>query len=613
MQHPSTQLTPTAEQLNALELFLGGGSLAIQAGAGTGKTSTLRLLAESTKLHGQYIAFNKAIVVEAGSKMPGTVACNTAHSLAFREVGRKYAHRLQGGRMRSSDLARRLGLSDLWVTRQDQERKRLSAPYLAGLTMRTVTRFCQSADLVPDALKHAPYIDGIDVPPGAWENNEYVRRAIQPAVQRAWKDLQEEHGTLPYRHDHYLKQWQLSGPRIGADFILFDEAQDANPVMTAIVSAQKHAQLVWVGDSQQQIYSFTGAVNALAEVPADQQAFLTQSFRFGPAIADMANRCLEKLDAELRITGTPAISSVVCDFDDPDVVLTRTNATAVQTVLGGLQEGKRVHLVGGAKEIVSFAKAAETLMQGGRTDHPELACFDSWSEVRDYVEQDEQGGELRLLVKLVDDFTVPVILDALDSVTPEANADLIVSTAHKSKGREWSAVKLAGDFAPEPADEELRLLYVAVTRAKHRLDCSAIDFFKPADAKELKAPEPERKIEIAQVVGGNGDASAPVTAGEPEATPEPDGPADAGEGRAGGRPRATLTFTEPQLKHLLGTLRGRLEEYEAAVAEIEQGPHPNYDSADIGWYRERIEELRPLVQRVNDAGVRLQERTEARS
>lgn len=477
----TTTFAPTAEQEVALDLFDTGGSLAIEAGAGAGKTSTLKLLADSTERRGQYIAFNKAIVVEAGEKMPSTVACNTAHSLAFRAVGKRYSHRLRNSqRMKSMEIAKRLGIQPIRLTTQDGVDKTLGAGFLAGLAMRGVTRFCQSADAEPTA-RHVPYIDGIDIPPGARQNNDMVARALAPAMRKAWADLSSPTGTLPYRHDHYLKTWQLSGPKIGADFILFDEAQDANPVMVAIVAAQTHAQLVWVGDSQQQIYTFTGAVNALQTVDADSRAFLTQSFRFGPAVAEVANRLLADLDAELRLTGTESIPSVVEPIGDPDVILTRTNACAVRSVLAAQAQGTRVHLVGGGAEIASFARAARDLMSGQRVEHPELACFEDWAEVEQYVHQDEQGGDLRLLVSLVNEFGVDVILDALGAMATEANADLVVSTAHKAKGREWDAVQLAGDFPEEPTGEELRLLYVAVTRARLRLDVSAVAYLSDGD------------------------------------------------------------------------------------------------------------------------------------
>lgn len=472
---------PTTEQAHALDLFGTGDSLAVEAGAGTGKTSTLLLLAKSApKRRGQYIAFNKAIVTEAQAKMPATVNAATAHSLAYKAWGNRFSHRLRGAkRMKSIEIANRLGLDPINVPALDGKgSKQLSRTFLGGHVLAAVIRFCQSADLEPD-VRHFPYIEGIDpITDGvkSYSANNMVARALLPAMQAAWADFMNVDGSLPYRHDHYLKAWQLSDPKINVDYILFDEAQDANPVMTAIVSAQQeHAQLVWVGDSQQQIYSFTGAVNALAKVPADQRAFLTQSFRFGPEVARVANEILGWLNAELRLVGTDTIPSTVEQIDDPDAILTRTNAAAVSTVLRGQRANKRVALVGGGQEVVAFAKAANDLMDNGHTEFPDLACFESWGEVQAYVTEDQLGSELQLMVKLVDEFGVPTILEALENPVREQDADVIVSTAHKAKGREWDAVQLAGDFPTENAqDEELRLLYVACTRAKRVLDIESV-------------------------------------------------------------------------------------------------------------------------------------------
>lgn len=493
---------PTPEQETAVELFRSGQSLAIEAGAGTGKTSTLLLLAEAAVgRRGQYVAFNKAIVTEASQKFPKNVACNTAHSLAFRSIGRRFAHRLNSGRMRSEEIARRLGIEAITVRVGDQD-KRLAAGYLAGQVMRAVGIFCQSADLQPEE-RHFPYIDGIDLNNDdgsrGWLNNRQLRRALLPAVIKAWADLSDVDGQLPYRHDHYLKAWHLSGPEIPADVIFFDEAQDANPVLLAIVAAQADrpnpAQLVFVGDSQQQIYEFTGAVNALGSVPADLRAFLTQSFRFGPKIATEANRILERIPgAELRISGFDRIVSSVEKIDRPDAILCRTNAKAVSTVLEHQRQGRRVHLVGGGEQVSNFARAARDLQEGRSTGHPELACFESWGEVQFYVENDPQGSELKLLVGLVDEYGTETIIAALDRMIPERDAQLVVSTAHKAKGREWDRVQLASDFTagsnPDdgpPSPAELRLLYVAVTRAKLQLDLSLAPAFGAPDASPVES------------------------------------------------------------------------------------------------------------------------------
>lgn len=466
---------PTGEQARALELFATGESLAIEAGAGTGKTSTLLMLAQSTTRRGHYLAFNKAIVAESREKFPANVTCSTAHSLAYANATTAMKARLRvSRRMRSEEIAARLGISPIRfdVAGVDGTAKVLSAAFLAGLTLKAVSRFCQSADDTPVA-RHVPFVDGLDRP-GAYDNNNAVSRTLLPFVRKAWDDLMDDDGDLPFKHDHYLKAWQLSGPRIEADFILFDEAQDANPVMVAIVAAQTHAQLVWVGDSQQQIYTFTGAVNALAAVPADQRAMLTQSFRFGPAVAEVANDLLDRLDAELRVRGWHQVTSTVTAIAQPDAILCRTNASAVRNVMTAQAAGLRPHLVGGGVDVVRFAKAARDLMMGRGTDHPDLACFATWGEVLTYVDEDEQGAELQLLVKLVEDFGVETILSALDDMVREADADVVVSTAHKAKGREWDAVQLAGDFPADAQGEELRLLYVAVTRARRELDVTAV-------------------------------------------------------------------------------------------------------------------------------------------
>ncbi len=387
--------------------------------------------------------------------------------------------------MSNDHVARILGIGPITVTVGGVERKTLAAGFLASRVMQAVTRFCQTADPQP-TRRHFPYIDGIDLPDEhgsrTFANNDEVAAAMLPAVSAAWTDLQKTDGSLRFSHEHYLKVWQLGDPKIAADFILFDEAQDANPVMAAIVAAQTHAQVVYVGDSQQAIYEFTGAVNALANIDSDHRVFLTQSFRFGPAIADVANEVLAKLNADLRLVGTGTIASTVGLIDREDAVLCRTNAHAVETVLAFQEIGRRPHLVGGGVEVVKFAKAARDLQTSGHTDHPELACFDSWGAVEAYVADD--GDDLKLMVRLINKFGIPTILSALDRMPTEAAADVVVSTAHKAKGREWDRVRIGSDFPVEEdklGPAELRLIYVAVTRAKLALDMAAIGELFSAD------------------------------------------------------------------------------------------------------------------------------------
>ena len=82
----------------------------------------------------------------------------------------------------------------------------------------------------------------------------------------------------------------------------------------------------------------------------------------------------------------------------------------------------------------------------------------------------------RLFVRLVEKHGERVLIRVLEStVASEDKADLITTTAHKAKGREWDTVGLTNDFLlarnNQPPDEsEIRLFYVAMTRARKAVD-----------------------------------------------------------------------------------------------------------------------------------------------
>lgn len=110
----NTNLRPTPEQEIAIDLFSKGGSLKINAYAGTGKTSTLELLSHSTKRRGQYIAFNRSIVQEAKERFPNNVDCSTSHSLALKATPSAYKQdtRKVFGKMNAIQLAEILQLKN---------------------------------------------------------------------------------------------------------------------------------------------------------------------------------------------------------------------------------------------------------------------------------------------------------------------------------------------------------------------------------------------------------------------------------------------------------------------------------------------------------------------
>lgn len=478
-------LNPTDEQTTAADTFKAGDHLALQAGAGTGKTSTLTLLAAATPhRRGRYIAFNKAIALDAASRFPPTVVCKTAHALAFAAVGHRYVRRLGGPRQAGWRTGQALGITKpVRIGNREVTHKALSQAVL-----KTVIRYCHSADRTL-TRHHVPRLRGLDAP----EHHAQLTDAVLPFARKAWADLQNpDDGVVRFDHDHYLKIWALTDPRIEADYLLLDEAQDTNPVLEHVIDAQRdHTQLVIVGDSAQAIYGWRGAHDIMTGFDGTHLT-LTQSFRFGPRLADEANRWLQAADAPIRLTGTPTIATELAPVTHPQAVLCRTNVGAMTEVMHHLKAGHRVALAGGGESLRALTTAARDLKEGRRTWHPELLLFPTWSDLQDYAETDPAGRDLKPFVDLIDQHGTDTILIAVDQLIPETSADVTISTAHRSKGREWNTVRIADDFTepsntdqrdnagrstPVPIDEaEARLAYVAVTRARTCLDLGGLSW-----------------------------------------------------------------------------------------------------------------------------------------
>jgi superfamily I DNA/RNA helicase len=502
-------MKPTNEQAAAADAFHAGDHLALQAGAGTGKTTTLALLAHGTKRRGRYLAYNRAIAREATARFPRNVQCKTAHALAFAAVGHRYAPRLNAPRRPAWQTGQALGITKaIRIGDRDVFQRTLS-----NAVLRTVSQFCYTADAAI-TRHHVPHVRGLE------DKDLHAQLAahIVPFARKAWADLQKpDDGVVRFDHDHYLKIWALTQPRIEADFLLLDEAQDTNPVVEQIFLNQRdHAQLVMVGDSAQAIYHWRGAKDIMTGFDGTQLT-LSQSFRFGPHLAEEANRWLHLADAPIRLTGCEAVPTELGSVARPDAVLCRTNVGAITQVMALMVAGCQVGLAGGGDSLRTLAHAARDLKEGRRTSHPELVLFPSWGELQDYAAHDPAGRDLQPFVDLVDTHGAEAILAAVGQLVDETHAHVTVSTAHKAKGREWPSVRIADDFQPPPdseqqddsgrplprpiGDAEARLAYVAVTRTRSRLDIGGLawidqhpDGMRMANAASSASDEQPRDI-----------------------------------------------------------------------------------------------------------------------
>ena len=278
--------------------------------------------------------------------------------------------------------------------------------------------------------------------------------------------------------------YQLSTPDLTStyDFILFDECQDANPVLLDIISKQT-CQKIYVGDEHQQIYSWRGSINAFAKLTGEEY-YLSQSFRFGKEISKLANIITLLKGEQKPLCGTSTIDTkIIHQATLPATVLCRTNARIIEVILGN--HHRRLHVVGGVEEILNLAKSGYALYKNDKRNvkHIKLKQFKSWSAMISFNNR-YQDPDITFLTKLIvkHSFDFKNVISKIENANyvSEATAEMTLSTIHKSKGREWNNVRIEDDFLifnNESAIEdilnhdmeELNLIYVALTRAKGSL------------------------------------------------------------------------------------------------------------------------------------------------
>ncbi|CAI1069963.1 UvrD-helicase domain-containing protein [Serratia quinivorans] len=443
-----------------------GRKLVVRAFAGTGKTSTLvRFALANPDSRMLYLAYNRAVRDEAEQKFPFNVECKTSHQLAWPNFGRHYQQRLTGN-LRITDVARQLNTRH-WP--------------LARVATLTLNAFLCSAD-TQFGTQHLPDENA---------RSGLSSEKILAAAQLLWRESARQDGVFPVTHDVYLKLYQLSEPDLAKRWqtVLFDEGQDANPVTQALVLSQR-CNVVMVGDRHQQIYRFRGAENALdAEQLADaEQLCLTHSFRFGPRVARVANMLLKRQGETLPLVGNGGEDNVVSSLPEEDksthiAVLSRTVAGVIGRALDASLAGKKVYWVGGIagykteelEDLYWFSADMPERMQSPLLAR-EYRNFEEFESVARATKDAEMNQGLRLLDQY---FPLPQKLQVMreHAVTDENQAQVTVSTAHRSKGLEWPVVMLNDDFAditdPLMVDsertDETNLLYVAVTLAQQTL------------------------------------------------------------------------------------------------------------------------------------------------
>ena len=463
----------TDEQKLCVEASCRGANLKIKAFAGSGKTSTLVEIAKNLSGRGLYLAYNKVIQLDAVKKFPEHIDCKTAHSFAYGAN----AYRIKG-------RVRNLNVFDILEYIEIKQKHTCEESDIAFLTLKLLRVFANSdKQKIDNYFSTSSVFDTVE-----GNDNKETKAIINYVINRAaeyWMQCIEKASMLPIEHDFYLKMYQLSQPNLSNayDFILFDECQDANPVLLDILSRQT-CQKIYVGDEHQQIYSWRGSINAFAKLEGEEY-YLSQSFRFGEGLSKLANIITLAKGEKKLLRGFPAVETSIAQksIDFPFTVLCRTNARIIEVILKF--RSKRLHVVGGVVEVLNLAKSGYALFTDdiSNVKHLKLKQFKSWNAMLHFNHK-YQDPDITFLAKLIKehDHGFKSVISQIDNANYVAEdiADITLSTIHKSKGREWNNVVVEDDFMIFGAGgtieeilindtEELNLIYVAVTRVKRSL------------------------------------------------------------------------------------------------------------------------------------------------
>jgi superfamily I DNA/RNA helicase len=440
----------------------------VNACAGSGKTTTLYKFAQARPDQRiLYLAFNKSMQQEAQEKFSGLnkTEVRTVHSLAYGQEGYKYKDKLTY-QYKTYQLAQDLGYDFSNSQHVDliYEVNKLFKKYLRSAVFNI-----------------REYVESLNC-----ELDNPQDKVIK-LLTKIFELKRNPNNDIGVTHNFYLKLYQLSQPDLSRkyDLLLLDEAQDINQVIIDIFQNQAMRKVA-VGDSNQQIYAWNGAVDALQKISGEKY-YLSHSFRIGDGLANLCNLILYdfKNYSKMKIKGRSSSQKVAkIDTEQSYTKLCRTRAKVFDNAVSKIKKGKKIYFEGGVQSyrFKTFIEAWK-FRQGESYNDPLLAPFSSYEEMEQYAEN-VNDLELKYLIKVIDkykgqipDYVRRINRFALDN---KRNADIVLSTLHRAKGLEYQQLILEDDFldvavmkkllnkgkiTTEEISEEINIIYVALTRA----------------------------------------------------------------------------------------------------------------------------------------------------
>ena len=312
-----------------------------------------------------------------------------------------------------------------------------------------------------------------------------------------------------------ISEGEVEPNRIGKTVLVVDEAQDMSSEEFALVrvlmSVNEEMRVIAVGDDDQNIYEFRGSdSNYMRQLLADDKSTfveMTENYRSTQHVVAFANAFVKGIHNRMKQTpilsmskdeGTVVVTHhashimfqrVVSDLlrqrnSGTMSVLTHTNEEAVILVALLRKHGLRSKLIQ-SMDGFRFWNMAEVrlfLKYIERDTHTPIVTDEVWNEAKrktfqayatssslPYLKRCIELFEKINKAKYLTDFKELVFESTTEDFCDTSDADVVVSTIHKSKGCEFDDVYMLVSQPQHVTDSEMRRYYVGMTRARKRL------------------------------------------------------------------------------------------------------------------------------------------------
>jgi len=478
---------PSAHQTAILDWIATheGGALVVEAVAGSGKTTTLRMIAGALRDKGipaseiLYLAFGKDLCNEVAPKLAGLAQARTIHSHGFEGLRKAFRGRLdfkKGDALREQVLG---GDPDLATLGKGERAVREWA--LMDLLSKALVSI--SGTSLPEVEYMVDHY-GIDLDAG-WAQPRLERlMGASVAMSRRGVHSFDDMIAMPAREGLAVGRYPV---------VLVDEAQDLSPAQRAVAlaSVATGGMVIFVGDPRQAIFGFAGAtcesIDEIVEATGADVLPLSVTYRCPASHVAMAQRIVPAIQAapgaapgtlvEITREEVPSLVQrgdlMICRRTAPVISMAfRLIANGIAAKVKGRDIGKGLVVL--ARKVAGKAPMAQFLSRLDSHMDRQRALL-ATKPIRLQMEQDKADA-LEVIVASQSPASLDDLVVRIDGIFNDDGGVVTLSTIHKAKGLEADRVFLLDvDRVQLPArtewqaKQEANLHYVALTRSKEAL------------------------------------------------------------------------------------------------------------------------------------------------